>query len=191
MYHISKDIRSQKSASLLAEGLLKCSRQKPFDQITVADLQKASTVSRATFYRLFDNITDLLQYICNSYFDELAMNHSVFIQRGAKAFGVDFLSKLTKNREIIRLLTSSGNLDLIREAHIKYFSSIREAIGITEQDDKTSDYIIELLSGALPLVLKVWVDHGEKESPDELYELMHHSLSFIGKLFDDKNETRI
>ena len=187
MYHISDDIRSQKSAALLTEGLMICSKKKPFDQITISDLQKASSVSRATFYRLFDNINDLLQYVCDQYFDGIAIKYSSFVEDGANVFGIDFITEFIENREIIRLLTSSGNLDLIRAAHAKYFSSIHEALGITDKNDNAADYIIELLSGVLPLVLKVWVEHGEKESPEELYELMHHSFGFIGKLFDNKN----
>ena len=185
MYHISEDKRAQKSAQLLAEGMLECSKKKPFDQITIADLQKASSVSRATFYRLFDNTHDLLQYLCDRYFDELAMNHRVFIEQGAKAFGVEFLGRLMENRQLIRLLTSSGNFEFIRSAHVKYFSSLRDALKISEQDECCADYIIELLSGALPLVLHVWVEHGERETPEELFELMNSSFGFIGSLFED------
>ena len=54
MYHISKDKRALQSSELIYNGLLECIRKKPFDQITVSDLQKASGVARSTFYRAFD-----------------------------------------------------------------------------------------------------------------------------------------
>ncbi len=63
MYHISKDERAKKSAIKIGNGLLRCLKTKEFYQITVTDIQKTSNVGRATFYRLFDNITDVLSYL--------------------------------------------------------------------------------------------------------------------------------
>ena len=60
MYHISNDIRTQKSADLIANALNEYILKKDFTEITVTDLQKASSVSRSTFYRLFDNIVYIL-----------------------------------------------------------------------------------------------------------------------------------
>ena len=60
MYHISKDKRALQSSELIYNGLLECIKKKPFDQISVSDLQKASGVARSTFYRAFDNISDVL-----------------------------------------------------------------------------------------------------------------------------------
>ena len=60
MYHISKDKRAVQSSELIYKGLLECIKKKPFDQITVSDLQKVSGVARTTFYRAFDNISDVL-----------------------------------------------------------------------------------------------------------------------------------
>ena len=45
MYHISNDIRTQKSADLIANALNEYVLKKNFTEITVTDLQKASSVS--------------------------------------------------------------------------------------------------------------------------------------------------
>lgn len=68
MYHISKDKRTIESARLIYEGLLECLKTKAFDQITVSDLQKESGVARSTFYRAFDNISDVLYWKCDTRF---------------------------------------------------------------------------------------------------------------------------
>lgn len=65
MYHIQKDIRAQKSAKLIGEGMLKCLGEKRFEEISVSDVQRASSVGRSTFYRLFDNTADVLAYLCD------------------------------------------------------------------------------------------------------------------------------
>ena len=62
MYHISKDKRALQSSELIYNGLLECIKKKPFDQISVSDLQKASGVARSTFYRAFDH-SDILELL--------------------------------------------------------------------------------------------------------------------------------
>ncbi|GEM_PF-5850719 len=70
MYHISKDKRAARSAALIYDGLLECMKKKPFDAVTISDLQKASGVARTTFYRAFDNLSDVLYWKCDTCFSE-------------------------------------------------------------------------------------------------------------------------
>ena len=55
---------------MICEGLGKCLEEKPFNKITVNDVYEKSFVSRATFYRLFDNLSDVLSYECDTLFAE-------------------------------------------------------------------------------------------------------------------------
>lgn len=48
------DKRSTASARELVRGLMECLKEKPMNAITVSDIHRATGVSRATFYRLFD-----------------------------------------------------------------------------------------------------------------------------------------
>ena len=70
MYHISDDKRARQSADLIWNGLVDCMNQKDFTEITVTDLQKASGVARTTFYRAFDNLSDILYWKCDTCFRE-------------------------------------------------------------------------------------------------------------------------
>ncbi len=71
MYHISNDKRARQSSELIYQGLLACLKHKNFDEITVTDLQKASGVARTTFYRAFDNMSDILYWKCDLCFQEV------------------------------------------------------------------------------------------------------------------------
>lgn len=64
MYHIKADKRSLASARLISQGLNRLLQAKDFDSITVTDIVNEAGVGRATFYRLFDNTTDVLTYSC-------------------------------------------------------------------------------------------------------------------------------
>lgn len=64
MYHISEDPRARESARRICDALLECAQHKPFSEITVTDLYREHRISRTTFYRLFDNTVDVLEYHC-------------------------------------------------------------------------------------------------------------------------------
>ncbi len=71
MYHISDNKRRIESAELLSDALFKILEHKPYEEITITDLQKSSSVSRSTFYRLFDNIDDIFHYQLDMIFSTL------------------------------------------------------------------------------------------------------------------------
>lgn len=71
MYHIKNDKRCQKSAARIGEAFRTVLAGKQLSEITVTDIQKASGVGRSTFYRLFDNIDDVLLYVAEDEFHGL------------------------------------------------------------------------------------------------------------------------
>ena len=65
MYHIANDPRARKSAELIAHSVLALSKNKSANQLSIAAIQRVSSVSRSTFYRLFDTPVDvLLWHLC-------------------------------------------------------------------------------------------------------------------------------
>ena len=71
MYHIKRDKRALASVELICAGLLRLMARKPFEKITITDLQKESTVSRSTFYRNFDCLEDVLELLCDRGFQTI------------------------------------------------------------------------------------------------------------------------
>ena len=69
MYHIKNDKRAYASVELICSSLLELLETTPFEQITISDIQRMSTVSRSTFYRNFDRIEDVLMLLCDRNFD--------------------------------------------------------------------------------------------------------------------------
>ena len=68
MIHIQQDPRAIRSAGLIADGLTACLARMPFGEVTVTSVCRAAGVGRATFYRLFDNTADVLDYRCGQVF---------------------------------------------------------------------------------------------------------------------------
>ena len=87
MYHIKNDKRARASTELICAGLLACMKEKPFARITITDVQRASTVSRSTFYRNFDCLEDVLALLCDRGFQAVFSEYNALPpeQRGSLA----------------------------------------------------------------------------------------------------------
>lgn len=71
MYHIKSDKRARCSSDMICSAMLQTLGEKPFEEISVSDIQRCSTVSRSTFYRHFDSLEDVLALLCDRGFQEI------------------------------------------------------------------------------------------------------------------------
>ena len=170
MYHISKDKRALQSSELIYNGLLECIKKKPFDQISVSDLQKASGVARSTFYRAFDNISDVLYWKCDTCFYEVLGSYHPKLFQGE----ID--------SDILELLIQINRQDIIYACHMKNAEILQqrfgEAPGLHIQH---GDYFIAIRTGFTISVLTVWLKGGRKETAEELVKIIEEQLSFLAK----------
>ena len=92
MYHIKNDKRARASTELICAGLLACMKEKPFARITITDVQRASTVSRSTFYRNFDCLEDVLALLCDRGFQAVFSEYNALPRRSCRSAGRTFCS---------------------------------------------------------------------------------------------------
>ena len=114
MYHISKDKRALQSSELIYNGLLECIKKKPFDQISVSDLQKASGVARSTLYRAYDNIS-------GSYHPKLIL--------GEIDLARHYFQYWTDHSDILELLIQINRQDIIYACHMKNAEILQQRFG--------------------------------------------------------------
>ncbi|MDR3216204.1 MAG: TetR/AcrR family transcriptional regulator [Clostridiaceae bacterium] len=62
MYRIGNDKRKRDSAKLICDGLNTLMQKKPYSMLTVTEIAECAGVGRATFYRLFDDKSDVILY---------------------------------------------------------------------------------------------------------------------------------
>lgn len=186
MYHIKADKRSQTSARLICEGLVECMKKKEFTQITITDIQRASGVGRSTFYRLFDNLSDVLQYICDKHIDSSITDVGLSKDMTLDEFMIKSIDALMKNEAVITALVTSDRSDLLfksikaRIAQIQILISEKFNIDPTEQmSDIQISYFLGMIISAFAGILGVWIRNGRQESAEEVYA---NIKAFIAKL---------
>ena len=98
-------------------------RTKNFSEITITDLQKISSVSRTTFYRLFDKISDVLEFQCEKIFEKTVAEGKNFSKHDTQ---IKFFELWQDNLELLKNIISSNNLEIIYRVYGKYFPEIKK-----------------------------------------------------------------
>lgn len=171
MYHIKEDKRSQKSAQLITKGLLKCLEEKEFSKITITDIQNESFVGRSTFYRLFDNLSDVLSYECDNIFQDILDNIKEFHIKSIEDIFIFFAESWMNNELLLQTIVSINRLDIIYESYRKRAYDIKEYFLINTNLDKAKiDYLIAIATASMVSILSMWIQHGKTETAKELFQ---------------------
>ena len=173
MYHIKEDKRCIRSAKLIGDALQNLLETKPFMEITVSDIQRESGVGRSTFYRLFDNVDDVVTYLM----DEL-------VKMIVRDFGDEPMSEFTKaclngviegDTKLLNIITDGRTDLLLRPFRNGLFELYRNA---DEQKLKEVYYSAAIFAGACTTIIRTWAENGRHESVDELEQLLEKYMDF-------------
>lgn len=180
MYHVSKDKRAVKSAELIWEGLRECLKEKEIRKIHIADINKKSYISRATFYRLFDSIEDVLVYECDQIFEQISiklMEKQFFSPRD---FFLFFIQQLLEQKDLMMGLAANNLTHIIYDVHMRHRGMIQDVIIRGDvMGSEGVDYLVAILSGILPAAMDVWYLHGQKEGAEDIYRIVSKSMFII------------
>lgn len=179
MIKVGTDKRTIRSAMRLADGLIQCMQKKDFTEINVTDLQRASGISRATFYRLFDNVQDVLDYKCQAIAREIPDKFQAASPESRGNFLVFTLRCWMSQKKVLDAVFKSGRADILQNALLNNSGFFSEQLSFEEIPPKTMDYLAPASMGILSSILMTWVRRGKKETPDQLAEMFRNMKDFI------------
>lgn len=181
MYHIKEDGRTQKSAERIRKAMMDLFQKKPFEEITVSDIQKISGVGRATFYRLFDNTADVLEWMCVRMLAEAVKEQKE--QDSVRQRMLSFIRHCMENETLVEAVFKSGQIQVFYRAFEKdrYGDSAFWFSG-KHLDTRGEEYLGSMAVTAMIGGLSAWVRHQKRETPEELYEIIRHSLAVLYRM---------
>lgn len=180
MYHIKKDMRSQKSAQALYQGLVECMKRNAFDQISVFELQRAAGVSRSTFYRCFDNLSDILYWKCDCCFRDALVHTPIKEIKQEDIFLRNYFSYWMTHSEILELLQKIKRIDIIFDCHRKNAEAMAEKYGKPVSVPRSHEkYMLAIRTGLTITILTTWIQTGKQESVDEIMEILNEQKAFV------------
>lgn len=190
MYRINDNKRVLHSANLIKDAMIASLNEKPFHEITVSDLQRLSGVSRATFYRLFDNTSDVLTYYCHLLLNTIMDQTESQTFQNHKDFLLFLFQELINHHQFLETVFRSGCEDILLNALLNSSMQRQAMRAYPQTDEKEMDYMINGICGFLVGILRIWIKHGKQESPEELYAIMFRmSENLLVNFFSKKNVT--
>ncbi len=184
MYHISNDKRAARSAQKIGIGLLTCLKTKNFTEITVTDVQKASGVGRATFYRLFDNTSDVLSYLCDRIFEKINCDCKNPNKFNPKELSLKFIQEWMNNKILLQAIINCNRVDFIYNSHLKY---IGEKVDFFFPDVPMSkeklNYLLMTMTACTSACLGAWLKNGACETAEQLQEHLGSCFQTLDNIF--------
>ena len=186
MYHIKNDRRAKRSAETIYAALVTLMAEKQFEAISVSELVKRAHIGRATFYRNFDTIEDVLRWRCEQIVGEMIdyVRSDRPSQPVDKQFSVlrPMLRFFYLNSSIVELVIQANRTDILQAAFQReieqYTPRLLERLDVPAE---YVDYWPVIRSSMAVTILVQWVKHGKKETPDALADGLSELMSQMSK----------
>jgi AcrR family transcriptional regulator len=165
---------------MVADGLMACLREKTLAKVRIADITGAAGVGRATFYRLFDGVDDVLRWRCDAVFADIVAGIGEHEIRDAGDVLIFFTRSWLAQPELLRALADSNMLDVLYESHMAHASLVR-AVFARDLPEGDLDCVCSLLAGAMVSVLRSWYAAGTTDSAEQVCGRARRCLAAIGR----------
>lgn len=172
MYRIGNDKRKTQSAKIVCKGLEELMRTQDYNDISVTSIINVSGIGRATFYRLFDDKSDVILYRMESVFTDLIervgpYSDSNIIVKSLFEIWLDqkelFLSLIKANL----YGEFQTRLAFILGEKLKF---IKERIAL---DDRSWQYFIQIRAAMLLTALRVAITQFNEDNPLVISETLN------------------
>jgi len=160
----------------ITKAFLELMTKKSYLDITVTDIVKTAKVARASFYRNFNSIGDVIDLIVDELAEELVVYVIPVLKSNDERIWREALfNYFYRFAQRKRTMTEIGfrNMSVI-------FSRMDQKMKLTEEYGAITDMREKYLSGGKIMLIngitKMWLDSGMKETPEEMIDFI---MSFI------------
>lgn len=176
------DARVRRTRDALGDALITLMQEKAFETITVQEVLDRAHVSRSTFYTHYSDKDDLLMSDAEEFFEALSMALSEHGDKSDRVFPAkEFFTHLADVQPFYKALVKSGkfqeNMELAR-GHFargieRRLSELPRGKSIPANERSA---IAFTHAGALLSLLAWWLDHGMRETPEQMDDLFHRMV---------------
>ncbi|SFE24836.1 transcriptional regulator, TetR family [Paenibacillus algorifonticola] len=172
MYRIGNDKRKTQSAILICSGMEELMRTQDYNDISVTQIINVSGVGRATFYRLFDDKSDVVLYQMESVFNELIRRMG---PRTDPNVVVKSLFDLCLSHKLLFLSLVKANLYGEFQTQLSFVMGeklkfIKEDVGL---DDRKWQYFIHIRAAMLFTALRVAITQFNEDNSQDILDTLN------------------
>jgi len=173
-----EDRRVKYTKKVIKDTFIELLEQKPINKITVTELCTQCEINRATFYRYYLDVYDLMEKLKSEYVSEL--KEAISISKDdytISGFTSEILEVILKNKELSRVLFSVKNGkdfldDVLVIAHQKCFEKWNRYGKNVPQEQL--GYVSTFISAGTIGILNEWIQNDFNESTTEIANLIEN-----------------
>jgi len=182
LYHIKNDKRTAVTTNLIQDALSTLILEGQWGCFTLTKLAERAQVGRATFYRSFDAIEDVLQLQVDQAMVDLFTFIMEKIKRLPSFFETDiynlFFQYWNRHDRLLTLLLISDQQAMFKNQLMRlYRENLTFVQRILQIQESHWAYFVILRCSVLSDGLFEWIKNGKKESPEEISRILLLSFS--------------
>ncbi|MBE6719956.1 MAG: TetR family transcriptional regulator [Ruminococcaceae bacterium] len=159
---------SSKTKDAVVSAFLELVEREEFDRITVTDLVEMCDISRQTFYYHFDDIDQML---CYAFDLETKKIYTAHVTDSWTDYADDYVNFFNKYDTLMQKALHSDSFVLVYNLITKSFSDCLFAYFYHKKGEqfasaKTTEYLMELLSGAFASLIVKEIQKDERNYRD-------------------------
>jgi AcrR family transcriptional regulator len=186
-----EDRRIRYTKKVIKDTFIELLEQKPINKITVTELCTQCEINRATFYRYYEDVYDLMEKLKSQYVDELKAAISISKDDYTiSGFTSEILEVILSNKELSRVLFSLKNgkdflddvLDIAHQKCIDKWNRYGKNVSQAQVG-----YLSTFITAGTIGILNEWIQNDFKESPSEIANLIENISHYgLAKIIYDK-----
>lgn len=182
-----EDRRIRYTKKVIKDTFIELLEKKPINKITVTELCRKSEINRATFYRYYEDVYDLMEKLKSQYVDELKAAISISKDDYTiSGFTSEILEVILRNKELSRILFSLKNgkdflddvLDIAHQKCVEKWNRYGKNV-----PQEQVGYLSTFITAGTIGILNEWIQNDYKEPPSEIANLIenmsHYGLAKI------------
>lgn len=177
------DRRVKYTQRVIKETFIDLLEVKDIKKITVSEICEKCDINRATFYRYYLDVYDLLDKIEEDFVNEVKAASLSNTQYTVGSFARDLLNAFAKNKDLAKVLfyTNNNSTNFLNDIMTLAYEKCKEKWqkDIPSLSDEDVEYATSyIFNGALG-VINYWISNDFDKSVDEISQIIEQ-LSYFG-----------
>lgn len=177
-----KDIRFYRTKTRILSAMIELLKIKSFEQITVKDICAKASVSRSAFYLHFLDKYDLVE---KNQVELMAQVNQLIKENtfSTEEIMIKILYFFKEEGQLMGLLISDkGSVEIQNQVkkllQQNAFNNIIPHIDFVLNNDLEKHYFVTFFSNAMLGLLQEWMNTGQKETPEELVQMLSKFIPY-------------
>lgn len=167
------DRRVKYTKKIIKDTLLELMENKDISKITVTEICEIADINRATFYKYYLDVYDLLNQIENELIEKIRMTLKIE-GKTLETIIFDIMKIIEENEDICTvLLSENSNKDFL--LNILYYArdiSYEVCKKLSDYDENTFNYVFMYSANGVLSIIQLWLKNGCNETPEKITELI-------------------